>query len=120
MPSSSNGIDYLKWNDPRTKTAKKPPPKPWPLPEFSVRGKVMAGGFSIELMRIGCIGILNESLRIPGEAPEGSRIVAMSLSEHMLSSTYGACEQQALRRAHADIYWEVLWHLTFSPLQIDN
>ncbi|KAF2813864.1 uncharacterized protein BDZ99DRAFT_459616 [Mytilinidion resinicola] len=35
MPRTSNDIDYVKWKDPRTKTAKEPPLKPWPMPEFS-------------------------------------------------------------------------------------
>jgi hypothetical protein len=45
-------------------------------------------------MRIGCIGISDESLRTPREGPrgEGKRIVAMSLDERVLSSTCGVCE----------------------------
>jgi hypothetical protein len=43
----------------------------------------MAGGFSMKLMRIGCIGISDESLRRPQKRSERKRIVAMSLSEHV-------------------------------------
>jgi hypothetical protein len=46
----------------------------------------------MKLMRIGCIGISDESLRTPREGPRGKRIVAMSLGEHVLSSTCGVCE----------------------------
>jgi hypothetical protein len=35
MPRSSNGIDYVKWKDPRTKPSKKPLPEPGPLPQFA-------------------------------------------------------------------------------------
>src|SRR4051794_40531928 len=34
MPRTSNDIDYVKVKDPRTKTAKNPPPEPGPLPPF--------------------------------------------------------------------------------------
>jgi hypothetical protein len=82
---------------------------------MSVREKVTAGGFRMKSIRIGCIKISDESLRSPGEGPEGKRTVAMSLSEHVLSSTCEACEWQASRRAPAAaIYWEVLRHLTLS------
>jgi hypothetical protein len=78
-----------------------------------VRGKVTAGGFRMKSIKIGCIEISDESLRSPGEGPEGKRNAAMSLSEHVLSSTCGACYSQAPRSAHvAAIYWEMLRHLT--------
>ena len=35
MPKASNNIDLVKKSDPRTKTSKKPPPEPWPLPQFT-------------------------------------------------------------------------------------
>jgi len=34
MPRTSNDIDYVKVKDPRTKTSRKPPPEPGPLPPF--------------------------------------------------------------------------------------
>jgi hypothetical protein len=57
-----------------------------------VRGKVTAGGFRIKSIRISCIEISDESLRSPLQGPEGKRNVAISLSEHVLSSTCIAYE----------------------------
>jgi hypothetical protein len=51
----------------------------------------MAGGFRMELVRIGCIEI-DKSLRSPREGPERTRNIAISLSKYMLSSTYRASE----------------------------
>jgi hypothetical protein len=59
---------------------------------YSVRGKVTAGGFRMKLIRIGCIEIDRRILEEPWRGPEGTRNVAMSLSEHVLSSTCGASE----------------------------
>jgi hypothetical protein len=74
----------------------------------TVRGKVTAGGFRMKSIRIGCIKISDESLRSPGEGPEGKRNVAMSLSEHVLSSMYcQVVEKQFcidLKRQKARIY----------------
>jgi hypothetical protein len=65
---------------------------PAPLLVGPVRGKVTAGGFRMKSIRIGCIEISDESLRSPGEGPEGKGHVAMILSKHVLSSTCGASE----------------------------
>jgi hypothetical protein len=60
--------------------------------DSNVRGKVMAGGFRIELIRISYIKINRQILEELWRGPQGTHNVAMSLSEHMLSSTYGASE----------------------------
>jgi hypothetical protein len=45
----------------------------------------------MKLMRIGYIGVSKKDRRILEEAPERERLVAMSLRELVLSSTWRAC-----------------------------